>query len=113
MPDGSQFQFWEAPLQFSKTYYVDGAAAQADDNGPGSKERPFRTINKAGQVLQPGERAVIAGGVCREAIHPARGGTGPDKMISYGPAPGAKVIVKGSNPHISPTTPSKKPSPGA
>jgi len=96
MPDGSQFRFWEAPLQFSRTYYVDGAAARADDNGPGSKERPFRTIYKAGQVLQPSERVVIAGGVYRESIHPARGGTGPDKMISYEAAPGARVIVKGS-----------------
>ena len=35
---------------------------QADDNGPGTKARPFRTINKAAQLLQPGERVVIAVG---------------------------------------------------
>ncbi len=96
LPDGTEFPFWERPLQFSKTYYVDGNSAQADDNGPGSKERPFRTINKAAQVLQPGERVVIAEGVYREMVRPARGGTGPDKMISYEAAPGAKVVVKGS-----------------
>lgn len=96
LPDGQQFPFWEQPLHFSKTYYVDGAAANADDNGPGTSERPFRTINKAAQVLQPGERVLIAEGVYRECVRPLRGGTGPDKMISYEAAPGAKVVIKGS-----------------
>ncbi|HOK46723.1 MAG TPA: right-handed parallel beta-helix repeat-containing protein, partial [Bryobacteraceae bacterium] len=96
LPDGIEFQFWEKPLTFTKTYYVDGNSAAADDNGPGTKERPFRTINKAAQVLQPGERVVIAAGVYRETVSPARGGSGPDKMISYEAAPGAKVFVKGS-----------------
>jgi hypothetical protein len=96
LPDGTEFQFWEKPLTFSRTYYVDGSSPAADDNGPGSRERPFRTIGKAAQVLQPGERAVIAAGVYRELVSPARGGSGPDKMISYEAAPGAKVVVKGS-----------------
>jgi hypothetical protein len=96
LPDGTEVQSWEKPLTFSKTYYVDGAAANADDNGPGSKERPFRTVNKAAQVLQPGERVVIAAGVYREFVNPARGGTGPGTMIGYEAAPGAKVVIKGS-----------------
>ncbi|HME58696.1 MAG TPA: right-handed parallel beta-helix repeat-containing protein [Terracidiphilus sp.] len=96
MPDGTQFPMWEKPLHFTKTYYVDIQAKNADDNGPGTKEHPFRTINHAAQVLQPGERVVIAEGVYREVIRPARGGDGPDAMISYEAAPGAKVVVKGS-----------------
>ena len=96
LPDGTEVEPWEKPLTFSKTYYVDGAAANADDNGPGAKERPFRTIGKAAQVLEPGERVVIAEGVYREWVNPARGGSGPDKMISYEAAAGAKVVVKGS-----------------
>jgi hypothetical protein len=96
MPDGTQFPTWGKPLHFSKTYFVDGQAKNADDDGPGTKERPFRTIDHAAQVLQPGERVVIAEGVYREAIHPARGGTGPDAMISYEAAPGANVVVKGA-----------------
>ncbi|MEO8598164.1 MAG: right-handed parallel beta-helix repeat-containing protein [Candidatus Solibacter sp.] len=96
MPDGREFDVWEKPQQFSKTYYVDGAAASADDNGPGTRERPFRTINKAAQVLMPGERVVIAEGVYRECVRPARGGTGADKMISYEAAPGAKVSIRAS-----------------
>ena len=96
LPDGTQFPMWEKPLHFTKTYYVDVQAKNADDNGPGTKERPFKTINHAAQVLQPGERVVIEEGVYREAIHPARGGTGADAMISYEAAPGAKVVVKGA-----------------
>ena len=96
LPDGTEFPFWEKPLTFSHTYYVDGKAANADDASPGTKEQPFKTINHAAQVLQPGERVVIAEGVYREFIQPARGGTGPDAMISYEAAPGATVVIKGS-----------------
>ena len=96
LPDGTEYASWERPLTFSKTYYVDNSSASADDNGPGTRERPFRTINKAAQVLQPGERVVIASGTYRECIRPARGGTDPAHVISYEAAPGAKVVVKGS-----------------
>ena len=96
LPDGTEFVFWEQPLTFTKTYYVDNQSAKADDKGPGTKARPFRTINKAAQVLQPGERVVIASGTYRECVRPARGGASPSQMISYEAAPGAEVIVKGS-----------------
>jgi hypothetical protein len=96
LPDGTEFVSWEQPLTFSKTYYVDNNSPQADDNGPGDRARPLRTINKAAQLLQPGERVVIAAGTYRECVRPARGGTGPSQMISYEAAPGAKVIIKGS-----------------
>lgn len=96
LPDGTEFVFWERPLSFRRTYYVDGNSPVSDDGGPGTRERPFRTIGKAAEVLQPGERVVIAAGTYRECIRPARGGSGPDKMISYEAAPGAIVIVTGS-----------------
>ena len=96
LPDGTEFTFWEKPLSFSRTYYVDGSSPRSDDRGPGTLERPFRSIGKAADVLQPGERVVIAAGTYRECIRPARGGSGPQKMISYEAAPGAVVIVKAS-----------------
>ena len=96
LPDGTEHVSWEQPLSFSRTYYVDSAAAAADDLGPGSRERPFRTIGKAAEVLEPGERVVIASGIYRECVRPARGGTGATKMISYEAAPGANVIITGS-----------------
>jgi hypothetical protein len=97
LPDGTQFTFWEKPLSFSRTYYVDGSSRRSDDRGPGTLERPFRSIGKAAEVLQPGERVVIAAGTYRECIRPARGGTGPEEMISYEAAPGAVVIVRASD----------------
>jgi hypothetical protein len=96
LPDGTEYVSWEQPLSFSKTYYVDNNSARANDNGPGTRERPFRTINKAAQVLQPGEHVVIASGTYRECVRPVRGGAGPAQMISYEAAPGATVFVKGS-----------------
>jgi hypothetical protein len=47
MPDGTQFPMWEKPLHFTKTYYVEAQSRNADDSGPGTKERPFKTINHA------------------------------------------------------------------
>ena len=96
LPDGSEFITWEQPLTFSKTYYVDGSLPEASDDGPGSKAKPFRTISKAAEILQPKERVLVAAGVYREWIRPKRGGTSPDNMISYQAAPGAKVAIKGS-----------------
>jgi hypothetical protein len=96
LPDGTQYLSWEQPLKFSKTYYVDNHSARADDEGPGTRARPFRTISKAAQVLQPGERVLIASGTYRECVRPLRGGSSPAQMISYEAAPGAKVIIKGS-----------------
>ena len=96
LPDGTDHVSWEQPLKFSKTYYVDNSSPKASDSGPGTSARPFRTINQAAQVLQPGERVVIAAGTYRECVRPARGGTSPAQMISYEAAPGATVYIKGS-----------------
>ena len=96
LPDGREFVSWEQPARFARTYYVDNRNPRAADSNPGTTELPFLTVNRAAQVLEPGERVVIMEGVYRERVDPARGGTGPDKMIGYEAAPGAKVIVKGS-----------------
>ena len=96
LPDGTEFVSWERPSAPARTYYVDNRDPRAADANPGTAELPFLTINRAAQVLQPGERVIIKEGVYRERVDPARGGTAPDRMISYEAAPGAKVVVKGS-----------------
>lgn len=96
LPAGKEFKTWERPLAFSKTYHVNASHARADDDGPGAEEQPFKTIDRAAQVLQPGERVIVAAGVYREWVRPRRGGTGADAMISYQAAPGATVVIKGS-----------------
>ena len=97
LPDGREFMSWEAQLEFSKTYHVDGSSPAASDDNPGTEGAPFRTINRAAQALQPGERVVVKAGVYRECVRPARGGDGPDKMISYQTEAGADVLIKGSD----------------
>ena len=95
LPDGAEFQTWEAPVVFAKTYYVDQANPRASDDNPGDEALPLKTINRAarfsGRVSAwsspPGS---IASGSVR------RGGTGPTKMIAYEAASGAEVIVSGS-----------------
>jgi len=96
LPDGSSFVSWEVPVKFTRTYYVDNQDPEASDQNEGSAEAPFKTINKAAQVLMPGERVIIKTGVYREKVMPQRGGDGPARMISYEAAEGASVVVKGS-----------------
>jgi hypothetical protein len=98
LPGGGEFLTWESskPPQFSRTYYVDGSATNASDENPGTQLRPFKTINHAAQILRPGQRVLVAAGIYRERVAPARGGTGPDRMITYQAEPDAKVIIKGS-----------------
>jgi parallel beta helix pectate lyase-like protein len=98
LPDGSEFKTWEVPLTFSKTYHVDQKHPKASDGNPGTKDLPFKTINHAAGVLQPGERVVVGEGVYREWVCPQRGGTDPEHMISYEAEPGAKIVIKGSEP---------------
>ncbi len=111
LPDGTEFKTWEAPLRFTRTYYVDGSNPKAADANPGTKERPFATINQAARVLGPGERVIVGAGIYRERICPARGGTGPEQMISYEAAPGARVVLKGSRVFREPWTPADSASP--
>jgi hypothetical protein len=75
LPDGTEFKTWEQETASSRTYYVDGSHPRATDSNPGTRDQPFATINRAAQVLQPGERVVIAAGVYRERVIPARGET--------------------------------------
>ncbi|MCR4412430.1 MAG: right-handed parallel beta-helix repeat-containing protein [Thermoguttaceae bacterium] len=96
LPNGQEFKTWEKPLAFSHTYYVNPSHPQSSDENPGTPERPLRTIDRAAQLLQPGQRVVIAAGTYRERVRPARGGSGPDRMISYEAAPGARVVLSGS-----------------
>jgi len=96
LPDGREFKTWRPVLEFARTLYVDVSAPNASDDNLGTKARPFKTIDRAAQVLRPGQRVIVAAGVYREWVRPKRGGTSPSKMISYQAAPGAKVVIRGS-----------------
>ena len=57
------------------TYHVSQRLSQASDAAPGTIERPWRSISKAAETVQPGDSVVIHAGVYREHVRPGRSGT--------------------------------------
>ena len=96
LADGNSFVSWEKPFKFTRTYHVAQKNTISSDANDGSEKYPFKSISKAAQLLQPGERVVIHTGLYRESVNPAFGGTSPDKFISYEAAEGDSVIIAGS-----------------
>ena len=80
-----------------QSYWVDQQHGSADDRNPGTRERPWRTINRASTVLRPGDAVIVQSGIYREAVTPRFGGSGPDRRITYAAASGAEVIVSGAD----------------
>lgn len=67
-----------------------------NDQNPGGKECPFRTISKAAEIMRAGDRVLVHEGVYREWVKPARGGKNDLCRITYEAVPGEKVVMKGS-----------------
>ncbi|MCP9236143.1 DUF1565 domain-containing protein [Lewinella sp. JB7] len=53
-------------------YYV---STDGDDENPGTKEFPFRTIARASAVLRAGDICYLRGGTYRETLSPVHAGT--------------------------------------
>lgn len=102
LPDGTEFKTWDDGTKYTRVYHVAAGHPKASDRNPGTVELPFKSINHAAQILQPGEKVVVHAGIYREWVSPARGGTGPDRMIAYEAAPGEKVVLKGSEAYTGP-----------
>lgn len=96
LPSGDKFVFWQDETSYTQTYYVAQNNPQASDQNDGTKQKPFKTIGRAAELLQPGQQVVIYKGTYRETIEPARGGTDAKHMIAYRAAENEEVIVKGS-----------------
>lgn len=94
LPDGKEFSFWEKEPVYDKEYHVDCMNKEASDMNDGSPDHPFLTINRAAQTAVPGTRIIVHPGLYRECVSPKRGGSSPEKMISYEAMPG--VTVSGS-----------------
>ncbi|OHB65797.1 MAG: hypothetical protein A2V70_04130 [Planctomycetes bacterium RBG_13_63_9] len=71
-------------------------APNGNDANPGTQAAPFRTIQRAADLAQPGDVVTVHEGVYRESIVPPRGGQSDQKRIVYQAAPGEKVEIKGS-----------------
>lgn len=77
----------------SKEFHI---STNGNDQNDGSVSKPFRTINYAAQLAQPGDVITVHAGTYREWINPAKGGENNDKRIVYRAASDEKVEIKGS-----------------
>ncbi|HEX3628546.1 MAG TPA: right-handed parallel beta-helix repeat-containing protein [Verrucomicrobiae bacterium] len=73
-------------------------ATNGNDANSGNPQNPFRTIQHAADVAQPGDVITVHGGVYRERVNPPRGGMSDADRITYQAAPGEHVVVTGSEP---------------
>jgi len=65
-------------------YHV--SASDGSDSFPGDRDHPFRTIQKAAGVMEPGDACFIHGGIYREEVRPLRSGTDGSPILfeAYG-----------------------------
>ena len=96
LPDGSSFDFWEKEPLWTRDLHVSCSAPNASDDNDGSAAAPFRTIGRAAALAEPGTRVFIHAGLYRECVHPARGGTDPERLISYEAFGDGDVVVRAS-----------------
>jgi len=73
-------------------------AMNGDDNNPGTRSSPLRTIQRAAELAQPGDTVTVHAGIYRERVNPPRGGTSDEKRIVFQAAPGEDVVITGSEP---------------
>jgi hypothetical protein len=66
------------------------------DDAAGTAAAPWRTIQRAADVMQPGDVCTVHAGTYREWVKPPRGGESEARRIVYRAAPGADVILRGS-----------------
>ncbi|MGH9599071.1 MAG: right-handed parallel beta-helix repeat-containing protein [Terracidiphilus sp.] len=75
------------------TFYVSPSGSDAN---PGTSSAPFRTIQHAADLAQPGDVVTVRAGIYRERVSPPRGGTSDLMRIVYQAAPGEKAVITGS-----------------
>jgi len=81
------------------TYYV---STNGNDDGPGTEQQPWRTIQKAEGTLVSGETVLIESGTYSEQLVPANSGNG--QFITYSSYPGQSVTLDGAAVSLPSTT---------
>ena len=74
-------------------FYVTTAG---DDANPGTEEKPWKTVQKAADTMQPGDTVLIREGIYRENVQPSVGGSNEATRITYKAYPGEVPILSGS-----------------
>ncbi|QNU68147.1 right-handed parallel beta-helix repeat-containing protein [Ruminiclostridium herbifermentans] len=77
----------------NKEYHV---AVTGCDFAEGTKEHPFRTISRAAEVAETGDKVIVHEGEYREWVKPNHSGYSNLSRITYEAAEGEKVVIKGS-----------------
>jgi hypothetical protein len=77
-------------------YEVAQQHPQAGDDGPGTTDRPWKTLGKAAETAGPGDVVVIRGGVYRERVTVKASGTA-QAPIRFQAAPGEHVVLTGAD----------------
>ena len=90
---GSLFAILITSGIFAREYHVSFKGNDAND---GSRAKPFKTINRAARLANPGDAITVHEGIYREWINPARGGIDNSNRITYQAAVGEKAEIKGS-----------------
>src|SRR5688572_9177940 len=82
------------PRVLLSTYYV--SLAGSDGSAGTSLSAPFRTIQRAANVAEPGDTVLIRAGTYRETVRPARSGNSFER-ISFKNYNGERVVVSGAD----------------
>lgn len=85
-----------ASTLYSAEYYVEKGG---DDGNPGSRMRPFKSIQKAASVMVAGDVCTVSRGLYREAVRPAHSGKA-DLPIIIKAAAGETVTLSGADEQI-------------
>ena len=75
-------------------YFV---APEGADTSPGSRVRPFATVQKAADVMAPGDTCWVRGGTYRETVALKRSGQ-EGKPLRFAAYPGEVVTLSGTEP---------------
>src|SRR6185369_2619568 len=78
------------------TYEVAQRHPRADDSGPGSGEKPWKTLAKAATAAAAGDWVVIRSGVYRERVLIKSRGTA-EAPIRFEAGPGEHVLLTGAD----------------
>jgi hypothetical protein len=86
-----------APLTgYAATYHVAQDHPAASDENPGTADAPWKTVSKAAQTLEAGDRVIVHEGVYREWAEPKNSGR-PGARIVYEGAEGENVTMTGAD----------------
>jgi len=83
-------------LSWGAVYFADCQNPNASDDNPGSSQLPFKTIDKAAQIVEPGDIVIVKPGIYREHIKLKRSGES-GAPITFLADPPHSVIISGAD----------------